>query len=188
MRLSNIPTIETSRLRLRKLRTSDLEPYFQLASSEEVTRYMLWKPHKTIAESEQSIRKTLRRYEEGSCCRWAISLRETDVLIGIIDLLDGNTDDSCTFAYMLRQSFWGKGYGTEAVKAVFHFAFTKQKVRYITADHFAENPASGRVMEKAGMMQTRFLPAKYEKNGHTYDAIEYTITRSDWDKNSRAGS
>lgn len=190
MRFPLMPTIDTSRLRLRKLTLEDAEDYYRhLFGSHAVSRYMLWNPHRDISESIASIQKVLRRYEEGRCYRWGITLKETGQLIGIIDLLRFNEErDTCSFAYMLGEPFWSRGYGTEALKAVFAFAFTQMEVKSITADHMAENPASGRVMEKAGMVRTRFLPEKYEKNGNTYDAIEYTITQADWNKNCRAGS
>lgn len=186
MKFPSISTIETSRLWLRKLTLENAEDYHRhLFGSEAVSRYMLWNPHQNIAESVASIQKVLRRYEEGRCYRWGITLKETDQLMGIIDLLrfDEGTE-SCSFAYMLGECFWGKGFGTEALKAVFHFAFTQMEVTYITADHFTENPASGRVMEKAGMKCIRMLPQKYEKNGILHDAMEYTITQEDW-KNTR---
>lgn len=190
MKFPPIPTLETARLRLRRLTLADAEDYYRhLFGSEAVSRYMLWNPHRDVSESEDSIRKVLRRYEEGHCYRWGITLNATGELIGIIELLRFDEEaDSCSFAYMLGENFWGRGYGTEALKAVFDFAFTQMNVRSITADHMAENPASGRVMEKAGMIRTRFLPEKYQKNGNTYSAIEYTITQADWNKTCRAGS
>lgn len=185
-----IPLRETSRLRLRKLTVADTEAYYRhLFGSEAVARYMLWNPHQDISESEASIQEVLRRYDEGRCYRWGIALKETDSLIGILELLRFDEDvESCSFAYMLGEAFWGCGYGTEALTAAFDFAFTQMEIKTITADHMTANPASGRVMEKAGMQKTRLLPGKYQKNGTFYDAIEYSITQSDWNKNSRAGS
>ena len=178
MRFPPIPVLETGRLRLRKLTMADAEDYYTyLGSSEAVTRFMLWQPHQDISESVASIEKALRRYKEGHCYRFGIALKESDVLIGVIELLRFDEEtDSCSFAYMLGEAFWGQGYGTEALKAVFDFAFTQMGIKTITADHMAENPASGRVMEKAGMHRTRFLPGKYEKNGKKMDAVEYSIT------------
>ena len=186
MKFPNISAIDTSRLRLRKLTLADVDDYYRhLFGSEAVSRYMLWNPHRDVSESAASIRKVLCRYEEGRCYRWGITLKETNELIGIIDLLRFDEEKgSCSFAYMLGECFWGRGYGTEALKAVFAFAFSQMEVKSITADHMAENPASGRVMEKAGMKRVRILPQKYEKNGILHDAMEYTITQEDW-KNTR---
>lgn len=179
--------IHTSRLLLRKLQPEDTLPFFQrLASSAAVSKHMLWVPHKELSESIASIRKVLDRYEAGRCYRWAIARKEDDSLVGIIDLLAFDEQaDSCSFAYMLGQEFWGQGYGTEALSAVLDFAFSKMEIRVVTADHFAENPASGAVMRKAGMGYIRTIPGKYQKNGVLHDAPEYRITREEWAQNAR---
>jgi RimJ/RimL family protein N-acetyltransferase len=81
---------------------------------------------------------------------------------------------------MLGQDFWGQGYGTEAVKAVFEFLFEEMDIQRIEADHMVENPASGAVMRKAGMVKTGLETAKYEKNGVLHDAVCYAITKEQW--------
>lgn len=64
--------IQTDRLLLRKLCRTDAECYFtRLGGCEEVTRYMLWKPHKSLEESRESIEKVLRSYQERPCYCWA---------------------------------------------------------------------------------------------------------------------
>ena len=171
--------LETPRLRLRALQREDAADYFsRLAGSEAVTRYMLFSPHRDISESVASVEKTLRRYEAGGCYRWCITEKDCDRLIGVIDLLrlDPLTN-SCSFAYMLGQDCWGRGYGTEALRAVLDFAFHDLLVQEVTADHMAENAASGAVMRKAGMEYVSTEYGKYEKNGQRYDAPVYRITR-----------
>ena len=184
----HVPTIETSRLILRKLRREDLPLYYsRLWSREPISRYMLWEPHKSIEESSASIEKALKRYETGEACRFCIALKDSDELIGIIDLLRFEEETkSCSFAYMIGEDFWGRGYATEAVKAAFGFAFDGLGMDSIAADHFADNPASGAVMEKAGMVFQRQIPARYEKNGVLHDAREYRITKEQW--NEKKGS
>ena len=174
--------IRTERLLLRRFRESDAPNYYaQLGSSREVTRHMLWQPHTSPEESRGSIHKILARYDSGDCYCWAITLPEEDLLIGRIDLLRIDREKgSCSFAYMLGENQWNKGYGTEALRAVIGFAFEALGMDCVTADHMTENPASGKVMEKAGMVHTRTLPEKYEKNGRFFDAEEYTVTRDRW--------
>ena len=187
MIFSDFQELETSRLRLRRLRLEDVPAYFtRLGSSHNVTKCMLWQPHKDISESAASIRKVLHRYEEGSCCRWGIALKSDDSLIGIIELLHFDEKaNTCGFAYMLGEDFWGCGYGTEALKAALAFAFGTLHVSAVIADHFEENPASGAVMRKAGMRFIRMIPERYEKNGRKHNALEYRITRADWDSRTR---
>jgi len=182
MKYGTFEQIKTSRLLLRKLRSTDVECYYKrLGGSEEVTRYMLWQPHQSPQESRESIEKILSRYQEKTCYCWAITRLEDDSVIGRIDLLRFDEQDkSCSFAYMLGKEFWNCGFGTEALKAVFSFAFEKLEIQRIVADHMRENIASGKVMEKAGMRYVKTHLSKYEKNGIHYDADEYVITLGQW--------
>lgn len=180
MRYAEFEELYTEHLHLRKLRREDIPAYYaRVGSSPEVTKYMLFSPHRDVSESAASVEKALRRYAEGKCYRYCVALKETDELIGVIEALRFDEErDSCSFAYMLGEDFWGRGYGTEALKAVFGFLFDKMGIRRIEADHMAENPASGAVMRKAGMVKTGLEKAKYEKNGVFHDAVTYTITKA----------
>ena len=182
MNFAEIKELSTENLILRKIRWEDAADYYRhLASSEAVTRYMLFNPHKDFSESVASVEKALQRYETGRFYRWAITRKEDDGFLGVIDLLRFDEErNTCSFAYMIGQPFWGKGYGTESLKAVFGFAFDEMKLDAVEADHMAENVASGRAMEKAGMTYVRTERAKYEKNCRIYDAPTYRITAEQW--------
>lgn len=174
--------LQTPRLTLRSFRPEDAASFFtRLAGNEKVTKSMMWITHHELSQSEETIRKILLRQEAGKAYCWAIALPETDELIGRIDLLGFEEEkESCSFAYMLSPDHWNKGYGTEAVKAVFDFAFRELEIQTITADHFADNPASGAVMVKAGMTRMGVTPLKYQKEGQLHDAVHYRISKEDW--------
>ena len=177
MRYVEFESIETRRLILRDIRMEDvLEYYERIWGDGDVCRYLLSDPHQDISESFASIEKLLKRYEEGGCYRWGITLREDDSLIGIIELLRfDETANTCSFAYMLGCDYWNQGYGTEALKAVIGFAFEKMDIERVLADHMAPNAASGAVMRKAGMTHTGTERGKYEKHGQVFDAEMYEI-------------
>ena len=181
MKYAEFETLKTARLWLRKMTMEDAQTYFErLASSEAVTRYMLFLPQKELAQSVESVEKALARYESRAAYRWVLDL-PGEGLIGVVDLLRFDEEsDSCSFAYMIGEDYWGKGYGTEAVKAVFAFAFEKMELSFIQVDHMADNPASGAVMRKAGMTYLRTEKDCYEKNGTHHDACVYRMTRQDW--------
>ena len=103
MNFVELRELETERLRLRRVRFDDLYDYYErLGSDGEVTRYLTFDPHQDIGESLASIEKTLARYEEGGCYRWAIAEKEDDGIIGIFELLRfDEAAESCSFAYML---------------------------------------------------------------------------------------
>jgi len=179
MHYAQFHPLDTERLHLRDIRMEDVCEYYErLFGDGDVSRYMLFDPHQDISESMASIEKVLARYEEGRCYRWGITLKGEDSLIGIIELLRfSGEDSSCSFAYMLGCDFWGKGYGTEALKEVIRFAFEEMGIERITADHMAPNLSSGAAMRKAGMRFVGTEPGKYEKLGQRYDACVYEIRR-----------
>ena len=185
-----IRPLETARLRLRKLTIEDAPLFFtRLGGNKTVTQHMLWQPHKSLEESIASIQKVLSRYETGQSCRWAITLKESDEMIGIIDLLPRNGESGiCSFAYMLSENHWNRGYGTESLQAVIDFAFAECGATVIEADHFADNPASGAVMQKVGMTYRETIPGKYEKNDVLYDAVLYSLSREEWQKSGKKHS
>lgn len=183
MRFAQFEELKTERLNLRRVRREDAAQFFGFAGSKTVTKYMFWKPHTDIRESVASIEKTLSRYGLGNCWRWGIALKETDELIGIIDLLGINeTEQSCTFAYMIAEDHWGRGFAAEALRAVLEFAFEHLELETVWGEHFGPNVASGAVMRKAGMKYTGTEMGKYEKNGVVFDVPQYRITRKEWGK------
>ena len=111
MKFPEIREIRTERLILRKVRLDDAGIYFsRIGSREAVPRFMLWNPHMDVSESVASMEKVLRRYGQGRCYRWGIALPEDDSIIGIMELLRFDEEnETCSFAYMLSDDFWGRG-------------------------------------------------------------------------------
>ena len=177
MKYVELENLETERLVLRKLSMDDLYDYYErIGSDGEVSKFMLWEPHQDIGETLETFEKTLTRYEEGRYYRWVAALKEDDRVIGTMSLLRFDEEESsCSFAYMFAKDWWGQGYATEAMKAVFSFAIEKMEIVKITADHLVGNEASGAVMRKLGMVHTGTVKEKYEKHGHKVDAECYEL-------------
>lgn len=177
MRFAEFKPLETERLLLRKLQLGDVYEYYErLFGDADVSRYMLFDPHQTIMESLESVQRKLKRYEEENFYCWGVELKEEAGLMGLVELLRFDEEaDSCSFVYMLGCNYWNQGYGTELLKAVFRFAFEELEVERIVVDHMAQNIASGKAMEKAGMKHIGTETGKYEKLGILYDAEVYEI-------------
>ena len=177
MRYAEFRQIETERLILREIRMEDVYEYYErLFGDGDVCRYLLFDPHQDIGESLAAIQEIRQQYEQGRFYRWGITEKGEDSLIGVIGLVRIDEEKSeCSFAYLLGCDYWGKGYGTEALKAVISFAFEELEIRRIVADHMTENPASGAVMRKAGMNHIGTEKAKYEKQCVLHDAEIYEI-------------
>jgi RimJ/RimL family protein N-acetyltransferase len=145
--------IETDRLRLRQLTDTDGGRLQDIYGDAETMRYIgasgepradLDATHRTLA--------WLRRHDElHGFGMWAIDERDGEPLVGIAGLLwvEGHGPD-VEAAYLLRRDRWGRGYATEALRAVLAAGHAIGLERIIALS-YPENSASQRVMTKAGM-------------------------------------
>jgi RimJ/RimL family protein N-acetyltransferase len=155
----NPPThIETARLILRKPVVADTPLIYEAyANDAEVTRYLTWRPHRTLADGEEPAAHRLAAWESGEYFCWVITRRKEDggELIGMISIRpDAWRVD---LGYVLGRKFWGRGYMTEAVRAVVDYALAEPEVFRVWAVCDVENEASARVLEKAGMRREGVL-------------------------------
>ena len=65
------------------------------------------------------------------------------------------------FGYWIARRFWGRGFATEAGRAVIAFARDSLRLQRLNAGHFLDNPASGRVLEKLGFKPTGIVAPRY---------------------------
>lgn len=70
-------------------------------------------------------------------------------------------DGALEFGYWLARRHWGRGYATEAGRAVIANARDSLRLKRIEAGHFLDNPASGRVLEKLGFRATGAIVPRY---------------------------
>ena len=85
---------------------------------------------------------------------------------------------TATLGYWLAEEFWGRGIMTEAVTTVTDFCFENFPLRRISAEVFANNPASARVLEKAGFSFEGRLKNNVIKDGEILDSLLYARTSS----------
>ncbi len=98
--------------------------------------------------------------------------------VGGIGIRLGNDVHRCTaeLGYWLGEEFWGRGIMSEAVGIFKDFCFTNFPVRRIYAEPFANNPASARVLEKAGFVFEGCLKNNVIKDGKLLDSLLYAKT------------
>ena len=85
---------------------------------------------------------------------------------------------SAEIGYWLGRAVWGRGIATEALRAVTAWAFAHHDLVRLQACVFAWNPASLRVLEKAGYVREATLLRAVSKDGATIDMLIYAILRS----------
>lgn len=73
----------------------------------------------------------------------------------------GRTPGGVELGYWLARTHWGRGYATEAGRAVLAAARDSLRLKRIEAGHFLDNPASGRVLEKLGFRPTGAIVPRF---------------------------
>jgi len=145
-------TILTPRLLLRKPVHGDAQEVFQTyAHDPEVTRHLTWKPDEDLTDVGAFIDRTLNGWEKGTVFTWAITLKESGQLVGMIDArIDAYM---LNLGYVIGKEHWNNGYATEALRALLGWADGEDDIYRVWAVCAVENTASVRVMEKAGMIR-----------------------------------
>lgn len=175
------PTLETSRLKLRPLRRRDAPDIFEYSRDPEVSQHVLWEPYAAISQARYFIKQAKRQYQRGFPGTLAIEHKESGKVIGTIGFMWINVEHkSAEIGYSLNKRYWNQGYMTEALRALLHYAFSTLHLNRVEAQYETSNPASGRVMEKAGMRLEGTLRQRLKNKGRFVDVKLYAILQKDY--------
>lgn len=147
-------SLETKRLRFRRWQESDAETLFAYACDPELGPRAGWAPHQSVAESLMVIQEILT-----NDWTWAITLKETGAIVGTIAFYTKERSNieisphDAEVGYWIAREYWNRGICTEAVRLMIE-VLRERNYRTIWADHFVDNPASGKVLEKCGFEDT----------------------------------
>ncbi len=181
-KFSNMPTLETERLILRKMQKSDSEDMFAYARLPEVTRYLLWKEHENEFYTREYLSFIEKHDKIGKFYDWAIVDRESGRMIGTCGFAHLNfPNNSGEIGYVLNPEFWGRGIAHEACSAVIKFGFCELSLNRIEAKAFEQNKRSRRVMEKLGMTFEGVARSSMLIKGEYRDIATYAILKSEYD-------
>ncbi len=182
--MENIPIIVTDRLRLRPFELSDAKMVQKYAGDLSVADTTLNVPHPyENGLAEKWISTHQEKYESGELINYAITIKSENEIVGCIGLvLYDRRFDIYELGYWIGKPFWNKGYCTESAKAIITYGFEKHKIHKIIATHILRNPASGKVMLKAGMKLEGTFKEQVKKWDIWEDVNAYGITKSEWSK------
>ena len=113
---------------------------------------------------------------------FAVELRETGELVGAITINPQEQHKRASLGYWCAVSHWGRGYATEAVRAVIDYGFRDLALNRVHADCHGDNPASRRVLEKAGLTYEGRLRQHSFRLGRFADKLQFGILRSEWSR------
>ncbi|MFA6110293.1 MAG: GNAT family protein [Candidatus Latescibacterota bacterium] len=177
--------ITTPRLVLREFRDEDLEPVHAYAADPVATQFMTWGPN-TLDDTRAFLARcqVAAAVEPRVDYEWAITLRSGELIGGGGIGVRGADSRQGYLGYILRREHWGRGYGTEAARAMVEFGFGQLGLHRVWTDCVVENRASAHVLEKCGMTREGRLRHHSRRAGAWRDHFVYAILEHEF---SQAG-
>lgn len=177
--IAELPVIRTPRLVLRPYRASDAPDLQRLVGDAAVALNTVNIQHPyPDGAAEEWIAGHAAAAASGTSLTLAIT-DGTDELRGAIGLQLRLRHRRAEIGYWIGRPWWSRGYATEAVRAMLAWAFANLPLERIDATHYTRNPASGRVMEKAGMSAEGTHRQYFVRDGRGEDVVRYAILRAE---------
>jgi [ribosomal protein S5]-alanine N-acetyltransferase len=175
-------TLETDRLLLRLLDRADIKSIQDAASDRSVADTTISIPHPyPDGEAERYVLRKIADFEAGHSVSFAIESRSNKVFYGVIEIRDIDREHSQgELSFWLAVEAWGKGYTSEALKPILRFGFEDLELNRLYAYHMVRNPASGKVLQKNGLLQEGVLRQRICKWRVFEDVKLWAILRTDW--------
>lgn len=167
------PAIETDRLILRPLTVNDADNVFEWTGDERVTEYMIYPCHKNIEVTREWLCSLDSLENEYT---WGFVRKSDGKLIGSGGIRFRTDENVWSFGYNLRYDCWGQGYATEASKRMIEYAYSENNAREFVSEHAVENTASGKVIEKCGLVFDGYSEYSKFDNSRTFKSKKYRMT------------
>ncbi len=177
----------TDRLLLREFVAADWRAVRAYQSDPRYLRFYEWEER-----SEADVRAFVamfigyRRERPRQKFQLAIVLPESGELIGNCGIrVRDPAAREADIGYELDPRYWGRGYATEAARAMLAHGFGPLGLHRITAECLAENSASAHVLEKIGMRREGHLREHVWMKGRRWDTLLYAILAHEWRDTAR---
>lgn len=175
------PRLETERLILRALTPDDAAAIFAYASDPEVARYVVWEAHRSVKDAEAFLDLTMGRYASGEASDWGMVYKGDGRLIGTSGFVAREPEHArAEVGCVLHRGYWGMGLAAEALGAMISFGFERMGLNRIEGRCIAENMASARIMEKAGMVYEGTMRQREFMKGEYRDMKLYAILKDEY--------
>lgn len=178
------PRLETDRLVLREMTPTDKEDIFCNFTDENVTKYFFTKPFTSIEQAEKLINEIKDLFEQEKGVQWGITLKEDNTVIGTCGYESWTHKNfRGEIGYDLRQSHWGKGIMSEALKAVIQYGFEEMDLNRIEATTRSDNPRSITMLSRLGFQKEGVIREAVYWEGEFYDQLLFSLLRREWTTN-----
>ena len=169
--------LETARILLRPLSIADAETIFNnWAHDLDVARYMNWNLHQSVKDTVEWLTLEEINIAKETNYTWGFVLKENQGLFGSGGINYNEEFEMFELGYCIMKKYWNLGLTTEAVKAILDFAVQKIGVVTFLGRHAKENPASGKVLEKAGFIFQKEGKFSSFDGRRTFESKEYLFS------------
>ncbi|NRR74854.1 GNAT family N-acetyltransferase [Tetragenococcus halophilus] len=176
--LANNTKLETMRLLLRPMTLLDTEDMYEYSSDRQTTQFV-FETHQTLADTKEAIAEYFMVHPLG---KYGIELKETQKLIGTIDLRVNMESAVAELGYVINKNYWGRGYTAEACDRLLVLGFEELDLIRIKAKYDQRNINSGSVMEKTGMTVDSIIPEARRSSGQSITEVTKSISKTQWEK------
>lgn len=175
-------SLKTERLIIRDNQNSDLEMHHKLMSDREVMKYIQDIMTTNIDESWKNLEFSIEEASKNDrmCYFFAMEEKSTGNFVGAIGftIVEKSVDHGVAeMGYFALKDYWGKGYVTEAAKAVIDFAFNEVRLHKMLAGCNALNIKSENIMKKLGMEKEAHHKQQMLFEDEWYDRLIYAKLR-----------
>lgn len=172
--------ITTPRLVLRRFEQGDAQAMFDnWCSDPEVAKTVTWDVHPNVAFTQALLDEWVKSYTFNTTYHWGITL-DGELIGDIATVSHSPRNNSCAIGYCLSRKHWNQGIATEALIGVMRYLFKQAGYQRIVLHHELINPASGRVMQKAGLQFEGIMRRTYPCKGHMVDLAQYAALDDEW--------
>jgi RimJ/RimL family protein N-acetyltransferase len=172
----------TERLILREFNDRDWRAVLAYQSDPLYLRYSHW-TERTPQDVQSFVQRFLTQQHQQPRTKFqlAVVLKSNGELIGNCGIRMASAGArEADIGYELSPKQWGRGYATEAARAILRFGFTELKLHRIWSWCIAENVGSVRVLEKIGMQPEGRLRDKEYFKGRWWDTLLFAILEDEW--------
>lgn len=174
------PTLRTARLRLVPPGLVDAQEIARLGGDPAIADTAVRMPYPyPLGMATAWIAASIAGWVGGRCAVWKVVRAGDGVLLGAVGLTIDAGNRNAELGYWIRTDEWGRGYATEAAVASVAFAFGPLGLHRVHASCLRRNPASARVLEKAGLRLEGCRRGYLFHKGRFEDVLEYGVVEGD---------
>jgi ribosomal-protein-alanine N-acetyltransferase len=179
-----LPTLETERLILRPFEMADAPTVQALASAWEIADTTLNIPHPYPDDGAASWISTHPSNIDKGQYTFAMVRKQDNGLVGSMGIGANPRHNKAELGYWVGVPYWNLGYASEAARRIIEWGFRELMLNRIYARYLTRNPASARVMQKAGLKYEGTFKQDVLKWGVYEDLGQYGLVRAEYQESA----